>query len=231
MRGNSISHILALLGGIGVLCSAAPASRKASSKRFWRAASSSSARAAPIRRGTSSTRAARSSASTSTWPRSSPRACSRIPEKIEFVTQASDCAHPEHRHRQGRHHLPVHDRDGGSARSRWTSPSPIIARASACCSSKDGDAQDLRRAEGGRRRRHRLGAAERLCRGHGASGAAGGDGRPVRKRRPHVSGAEFRPRRRGGDRRVVAALVHGAEPGPNISTPATPGTRRPIPAR
>ena len=58
----------------------------------------------------------------------------------------------------------------------------------------------------------RLGAAERLCRGDGAPGAAGGQGRPVRQRRPHVPGAEFRPRRCGGDRHVVGQVVHDAEP-------------------
>ena len=33
------------------------------------------------------------------------------PDKIEFVNQASDARIPEHHDRQGRHHLPVHDRD------------------------------------------------------------------------------------------------------------------------
>ena len=40
-------------------------------------------------------------------------------------------------------------------------------------------AQDLRRAEGGGQRRHRLRPAERLCRRHGPCGPAGGEGRPV----------------------------------------------------
>ena len=31
--------------------------------------------------------------------------------KIEFVNQASDARIPNHRHRQGGHHLPVHDGD------------------------------------------------------------------------------------------------------------------------
>ena len=65
---------------------------------------------------------------------------------------------------------------------------------------------------------------------HGQGGVARGQGRPVRKRRPDVPGAEFRPCRRRRDGFLVAALLHEAERQAATSIPATAGTRRPIPA-
>ena len=52
--------------------------------------------------------------------------------KIEFVQQDAGGAHPQHHHRQGRHHHPVHDGVAGRARSSSPSRGPTTSRASRC---------------------------------------------------------------------------------------------------
>ena len=139
-------------------------------------------------------------------------------------------AHPERAHRQGRHHLPVHDGDR-RPRPAGRLHHPLLSRRRRPAPDEERQVQELRRGEGRRQRRDHLGPAERLCRGAGPPGAARGQGRPVRQRRPHLPGAEFRPRRRRRHRHVVGASGSSRRTPTSTSRAATAGARRPIPAR
>ena len=178
MRRNSISHILALLGGIGVLCSVAPASAQGKLEEVL-------ARGKLIV-GTGSTNppwhfvdeSGKMSGFDVDIARIVAKGLFDDPEKVEFVTQSSDSRIPNivtdkvditcqfmtvtaQRAQQMNFTIPYYREGVG-----------LLLSANGTHKTYD----DLKAAGAGR---HHLRAAECLCRGDGASGAAGGDGRPV----------------------------------------------------
>ncbi len=186
--------------------------------------------AAPTRPGTSRARTTSCRASTSTWATSSPRRLFDDPNKVEYVNQSSDARIPNIT--TGKVDITCQFMTVTGARAQQVAFTiPYYREGVGLMMKAGGPYADFAAAEGGGRQGHHRGAAERLCRGHGARGPARGEGRPVRRPGPHLSGAEFRPGRRGRHRPVLHRLVHDAEPRAAMSMPAMAGTRRPMPAR